>query len=280
LNQTLRVLEICKSTWYYYQKEKVDYEQRYAHLRAPLLKAISEHPSYGWRKLQAELAEEYGIIINHKPLKKLLRIWELHLPRIVHKPRKNRIVKLIQEVGDRANLIKEKKTVKPLEVLLTDFTWLYYCNGSRKAGFISYKDLAGKAIYGYGLGESQDTTLALYAWGNVKKRLKKLGKELIVHQDQGSVFTAYEYIRQMVIKDGVRLSYSQKGTPGDNAAKESFIGHFKMENKSLFLSARTFKELKEVVKKRIQYYNKKRRHQSLGNLTPERYLKQWEPGLA
>ena len=35
----------------------------------------------------------------------------------------------------------------------------------------------------------------------------------------------------MVVDDNVFLSYARKGTPGENAAKESFISHFKVENR-------------------------------------------------
>jgi len=70
-----------------------------------------------------------------------------------------------------------------------------------------------------------------------------------------------------------------KGTPGENAAKESFISQFKMENKSLFLETRSFKELKGIVEDRINYYNEERRHQSLGYLTPREHLKKWQLGL-
>jgi len=101
----------------------------------------------------------------------------------------------------------------------------------------------------------------------------------IVHQDQDSVFTGYKYVRQMVIGDNVSLSYAKKDTPGENAAKESFIGHFKVENRDIFLEAKTFEELKRIVEGRINYYNQKRRHQTLGYLTPRAYLKKWQRGV-
>ena len=100
-----------------------------------------------------------------------------------------------------------------------------------------------------------------------------------MHQDQDSVFTGYEYVSQMVINDKVALSYAQKGNPGENAAKESFIGHFKVENRSLFLEAESLDELKKIVEDRIHYYNEKRRHQTLGYLTPKEYLENWQHGL-
>ena len=55
LNRTLRVLEIPKSTWYYRQRHKLNYGEKYAHIKKDLLQIIGEHPAYGWRKLQEKL---------------------------------------------------------------------------------------------------------------------------------------------------------------------------------------------------------------------------------
>lgn len=282
LNQTLRLLEVPKSTWYYYQNEKKDFEDKYSCLRADLMKAIRGNPIYGYRKLKVELDDVYEHCINHKTLKKLLNIWEIALPRRIIRPRKNRILTLIQSIGARANLLKAIENPSPFEVIVTDFTWLYYNEGDARAALIGYEDYGSKKVLGYGLGLTQDTELAITAWGKAKNCLSRYGvriENIIVHQDQGSPFISYEYVNQITVKDKVVLSYSAKGTPGDNAAKESFIGHFKKENRDLFLSAKSFSELKKIVKNRIRYYNVKRRHQTLGYISPEEYLKRWKHSI-
>ena len=281
LNQTLSVLEIPKSTWYYYQNGKVDFEKKYQYLKGDLVKAIAENPAYGYRKLETELAKNYKQQINHKTLQKLLNLWELALPRTVSRPRKNRILKLIQSIGDKANLVKAIKDPAPFEILITDFTWIYYRNGKARRALISYEDYRSKYVVGYTIGESQDSALAIKAWKKAKSGLKRWGikpQNIIVHQDQDPAFLSYEYTKQLVIKDKVVLSFSAKGTPGDNAAKESFIGHFKKENRGILLEADDLPELDTVVRNRIKYYNVKRRHQTLGNISPKEYLNQWQRG--
>jgi putative transposase len=278
LNQTLRTVGLQKSTWYYYQKQKVDLEKKYLFLKEDLRQAVKSNPAYGYRKLKVELNEVYGHLLNHKLLKKLLKVWDLALPRVIVKPKPNRIIKLIQSVGTKANLLKaiKKQGVYPFQVLITDFTWVYYHPGEEKLALIGYEDYQSKIVLGYAIGVSQNTRLALKAWKKTKKELRKRKvktEKVIIHQDQGSPFTSHEYINQLVIKDQAMLSYAAKGKPGDNAAKESFIGHLKTENKSLFLEAKTARELKAIVKNRIIYYNTKRRHESLGYLSPENYLK-------
>ncbi len=75
----------------------------------------------------------------------------------------------------------------------------------------------------------------------------------------------------MVVKDKVRISYSEDGAKG-NVYTESFIGRFKSENLLLFWEQEDFKALEEVIKARVRYYNRVRRHSALGNKSPFEYL--------
>jgi putative transposase len=176
-------------------------------------------------------------------------------------------------------LLKAIENPYPFQVLVTDFTWLYFQEGKERLAMVAYVDYGSKILLGYALGKAQDSPLVLKAWDKTKKGLAKRGidpEKVIVHQDRGGPFVSFEYVGQLVVKDQVMLSYAAPGQPGENAAKESFIGHFKKENKSLFLEAKTEKELKGIVKDRIKYYNTKRRHENLGYLSPEDYLKSLE----
>ncbi len=280
LNRSLKVIGLPKSVWYYRQKV-VPWEERYEYLRKDLERIINENPAYGYRELRVELRESFGHIINHKVLKKLLRVWELALPRAIRKPKLGGVLKLIQSLGARANLLAAIPNPKPFEAVVTDFTEIRYNQGRNKLEMIAYEDLGSRLVLGYATGETQDTELALKAWDKTKAELKRKGvnlEEVIVHQDQGSVFTGYGYTGQLVLKDKVALSFAAKGAPGENAAKESFIGHFKTENESLFWEAKTREELERLIKERVVYYNQKRRHQSLGYVSPEDFLNSSELG--
>ena len=43
LNVTLEAIGLPKSTWYYWKNRKVDAEQKYAHLREPLVGILREN---------------------------------------------------------------------------------------------------------------------------------------------------------------------------------------------------------------------------------------------
>ena len=49
---------------------------------------------------------------------------------------------------------------------------------------------------------------------------------------------------------------------------EGFLGRLKVENRSLILDAGSLEELAAVVRDRINYHNRVRRHSSLGDRPP------------
>ena len=60
--------------------------------------------------------------------------------------------------------------------------------------------------------------------------------------------------------------------PRDNPEMESFFGRFKTENRSLLLDAIDLENLRRIVDDRMRYFNEERRHSTLGNRCPHRYL--------
>lgn len=144
-------------------------------LKDNLKQAVKNNPAYGCRKLQAELKEVYGYLINLKPLKKLLRLWDLTLPRLIAKPKPNRIIKLIQSGGTKANLLKAIENPYPFQILVTDFIWLYFCQGEERLAVATYVDYGSKILVGYALGKAQNTQLALRASEETKNGLAKRG---------------------------------------------------------------------------------------------------------
>ncbi len=91
-----------------------------------------------------------------------------------------------------------------------------------------------------------------------------------MHHDQDPVFTGYAWAGRL-LADGVRISYALRGAR-ENPEMESFFGRFKVENNSLLLDAVTLEELTAVVAGRIQYYNRERRHSSLGGRPPLAFI--------
>jgi len=281
LNRSLAAIDLAKSTWYYHQNERVDYEQKYQHLR-PILEAIArEHPEYGLPRIMVELREVYGCSVNHKVVERLLRLWDLRILRGTRRPRSSGIYKAILEVGDKANLVAQKGQIGLFEVLYTDFTKLVYANGQRKAVLMPIIAHTSKLACGWAVGETGDTPLALRAWEGAKQMFKSLGitwAGMIMHHDRDPVYTGYAWISQIASKDKVRVSYALGGAQ-DNPEMESFNSRFKDEGRSLFLEAQTTSQLITVVDERMWYYNHERRHSSVSQVSPITFIKSNWPNV-
>ena len=123
------------------------------------------------------------------------------------------------------------------------------------------------------------TGLALTAWARARESLRSHDVRLqrvIVHHDQDPVFTGYGWTSRLLLKEHVRVSYALNGAR-DNPEMEGFNSRFKTENRSLFLDARTLHELEAVVAERMAYYNRERRHSSIGYRAPASYIATLRP---
>lgn len=274
LNLVLAAIDLPKSTWYYHQERKVAYEEKYADL-FPILEEIARaHPEYGVPRIMPELHGAYHVDVNHKVVERLLGIWDLSILRSTHRPRPSCVRKVILEAGERANLVAQMTEIGLFQVVYTDFTEILYAGGHRKAILMPIIGHVSKAAFGWAVGQSRGTALALQAWEHAKKTLQQLGvscEGMIVHHDQDSVYTGYEWTSQLLLKDKSRLSYALGGAK-DNPEMESFNGHFKGEGHSLFLEAQSLDELITVVNDRMRYYNTVRRHSAIGYVPPLTYI--------
>jgi putative transposase len=276
LAPALAAVELPKSTWYYHQNEKVSYDEKYADLLPDLEAIAQEHPEYGWPRVTVELRENYGRHVNHKVVQRLLRLWDLRLMRNTRRPKPGGIRQAIKAAGKHANLVAHLEDIKPFQVMYTDFTELRFAGGRRKAYLIPILGHTSKVAFGWAVGETTNTALALKAWQRARDTLQRLGIQcagMIMHHDRDPVFTGYEWTAQLLRKDGVRLSYALRGAK-DNPEMESFHSRFKAEGYSLFLDAVTFGDLDGVVDERMRYYNQERRHSALGYVTPMAYVEQ------
>ena len=275
LNLALAVIDLPKSTWYYHQKHKVAYEEKYADL-FPILEEIARnHPEYGVPRIMPELRDEYHINVNHKVVERLLGIWDLSILRSTRRPRPSRVQKVITEAGELANLVVQMDKIGLFQVVYTDFTEILYADGDRKAILMPIIGHVSKMAFGWALGQkSRSTILALQAWEYAKKTFQQMDISyagMIMHHDRDSVYTSYEWTSQLLLKDKSRLSYALRGAK-DNPEMESFNGRFKTEGHSLFLEAQSLGELITVVDERIRYYNTERRHSSIGYVPPLMYI--------
>ena len=95
------------------------------------------------------------------------------------------------------------------------------------------------------------------------------GENLMFHSDQGSQYTSHAF-RQLLKKLKITQSFSNAGTPHDNAVMESFFAVFKKEE-FYRNNYRSEAELRKKIDEYIAFYNQKRPHTTLNLQTPGQY---------
>ena len=218
--------------------------------------------------------DKYRIEIGRDALGRLLRLWALGLKRKLRKVKKSVIKEILEAMADRVNLLIRVNITEPFQAITSDITEIIYNHGKSKAYLAVHKDVFGQMVYGWALGQTMEAKLTIGSFRLailvMKKLIGKLPDNLLSHSDQGSQYTSYEYVNE-VLKNSLILSYSTPGTPTENPGQESFFGRLKDECKHEFLEMETFEELKKLISKKINYYNNDRLHTSLKLQTPKKY---------
>ena len=142
----------------------------------------------------------------------------------------------------------------------TDQGWLY---------FAAVMDLYSRRIIGWSMSEQIDSKLVTDALRMaISQRKPQAG--LVHHSDRGSQYASEDF-QDLLVDNGIVCSMSRKGDCWDNACMESFFGSFKMEwiRDKKYVS---FEEAKKDVFKYVEiFYNRRRRHASLGYVSPVKY---------
>ena len=130
-------------------------------------------------------------------------------------------------------------------------------------------DLFSRQVIGWAVDETMTTELILEAFNMaVSRRQVKPG--MLLHSDRGVQYRSGEY-QQALEEHSIRASMSRKGNCWDNAVMESFFSRLKVE----FVYAKQFKTSEAAYRGLFEYievfYNRVRRHSSLGYLSPAQY---------
>lgn len=245
---------------------------------SPIREIIQEHPDYGYRRILPELRERTGEEVNHKRLRRLLSEHELGLPRCLPKSKPSPVQAILKEAAGKLNLAGEylggDQEPEPLEVFSTDFTEVRYAEGRRKAYLMAVVDVGSRYALGWAVGPSANRELALRCWDGVRARMNAFDQSLegtIIHSDLDSVYTSYGWLRQILLSDGARVSYSERGAKG-NPWIEAVWGRMKTEIGSRIDQAPTPSDLEDVLDERFCYYNRRRRHTQIGCVPPLSHL--------
>jgi putative transposase len=152
----------------------------------------------------------------------------------------------------------------PNKAWVTDITYVWTREGWLYLAAIL--DLFSRRVVGWAMSESLSRELALDALDMaLRNRAPPTG--LLHHSDRGCQYASADY-QAALSERGIRCSMSRKGNCWDNAVAESFFATLKKElvneaNYETRAEART-----SVFEYLEVFYNRRRRHSSLGYVSP------------
>jgi len=125
-------------------------------------------------------------------------------------------------------------------------------------------DLFSRFVVGWAVSAVNDRHLTIKALEMALKR-RCPGIGLLHHSDQGSTYASEDY-QDILEARGIRCSMSRRGNCYDNAVMESFFSTVKSELADQFASHGDAKmELFDYIE---VFYNQRRRHSTLGQISP------------
>ena len=275
LNRCLQALGVAKSSWHYRHNGYGLRGAKEKEMESEMRHILVDHPDYGRPRMPIELRERLGYAVNHKRVGRVLRDNGWGLIRNLPKRKESGVCQVLHRRRGRLDKVGGRE-FEVFEAFSTDFTELRYGQGRRKAWLMTLSDLESRWAAGWSVGPNKNRKLALQCWQRAKERIVKLGGRIpgiVVHHDQDPVFTSYAWLRQLMIEDAVEISFSENGARG-NPWIESLWGRLKVESESLIHQARTLEELQRTIDERFEYYNRRRRHSSIGYKRPQEYAKE------
>jgi len=242
------VLEISTSNYYKY-RETTDPDYQFYLL---IKKAFKENrESYGYRRITDEMREEYGWVVNHKKVWRIMNKYGIVAKYIKDlKPNYNK-----QRAEEQAQADHLQRNFQQ-KAWVTDVTYLSLKRNGPRAYLCTIRDLETRDWIAYRIRFHNDIPLVIDTLNQAIFQTKDLNG-LVLHSDQGFQFLSTEY-KKVCESNGIVISHSRKGNPLDNAVIESF--HSILKKETLYNNdIKSLDEYIQLVKEWMTFYNTKRR---------------------
>jgi putative transposase len=222
--------------------------------------------TYGSRRVHAQLRRD-GHQVNLKRVERLMRVGGVQGAHVPSRRRHSRHGVLgVEGVRVWPDLVKRDfQPAAPNELWCADMKQIP--TGEGVLHLASVLDCFSRRIVGWQMGPVADADLVAGAL-RMAVRQRRPGEGVVLHSDQGCQYTALAF-GAACRGAGIQQSNSRKGTPHDNAAKESFFATLEKER----LRQRSFTTQEQARSSIFEYieawYNPRRLHSTLGYRSPD-----------
>ena len=223
--------------------------------------------TYGARRVWHDLLAA-GMVCGLHRIERLMRLQALRA-----RPRRRG---LPPDRGERsadaaANLLdRQFAAPAPNQKWVADFTYIWTAEGWLYVAVVL--DLFSRRAVGWSM---QSTMTAQLVTDALMMAIWRRGRPdaLLHHSDRGSQYTS-EPFQRLMADQGISCSMSRAGNVWDNAAMESFFSSLKTERVARKVYRTRDQARADVFDYIERFYNPKRRHSTLGYLSPMEYENQ------
>ena len=224
---------------------------------------------YGYRKVYEDLIAE-DVQCCKETVRRIMRnigLYSRIKRKFVVTTDSNHIFKIAENI-----LGRNFKADRPNHKWAADITYIPTKQGWLYLAIVM--DLFSRKIVGWAMSDNIDSKLVQSAMKMALIYRQPTGK-LIHHSDRGVQYAASDF-QDLLEDNNIVCSMSRKGNCWDNACAESFFGSLKNE----WIKGKIYETLEEGKKDVFNYiemfYNRKRRHKTLGYVSPVVYEEMYE----
>ena len=228
------------------------------------------------------LRRQYGLMINHKTVSRLMKALGLASKIRVKKYKtykgewgktvKNRLLtKTVDVINHKTYYKRDFSTNASNQKWVTDITEFKVCG--TKVYLSPLLDIHDKTIVSYQISLNPNLKPVVMMLEDAIEKHQPKGKGVIFHSDQGWHYK-HTKIQGILKENEITQSMSRKGNGYDNSLAENFFGIVKSE----FYNLEKFKSVEAFIIKLIDYldyYSNERISLKLKGMTPNEYRKSY-----
>ena len=256
IRKQCELLSVPRRSYYYRPKEESDYNKE---LMTLIDEQYLKDPTYGSRRMTAYLRRK-GHKVNRKRVRRLMR--KMGIRAIYREPKTSVPPK---EIPSTQNLVEKLKIERPNQVWYTDITYVRVPGGFCYT--VAIMDAYSKKVLSMKHSNTLDRMFCVEA---AEEAVRKYGYPEIIHADKGRQFLSRDFLRVFKDEKGREISKPSFGKKGyrDNIYVERFWRTYKYE--CLYLrDISSPKDVREISREWVEYYNGERLHQALDYRTPD-----------
>lgn len=264
-----KVTDICRNlklqrSGYYRRSVQKPIDAEEVMLKAKVQQIHHEmHATYGSRRMCAELNAQ-GYLLGRYKVRRVMKNLSLKAKR----PKQHRYSSIGQMSSIAPNTLNRQfKPAQSNSHWTGDITYIRTSQGWLYLAIVL--DLYSRRVVGWAFSGQPNSELSTRAL-QLAVQHRRPEQPLLFHTDQGVQYSSDQFQRSLRTH-GITASMSRRGNCLDNAVTERFFRSLKTER----VNTRQYKTRQEAMEDIADYiepfYNRIRRHSTLGNLSPAAY---------